>query len=79
MIGHCDDREQSRVRALMGYAEEVSPMEEVRSHGNVLVDLPPPVMTQSPVEASTVVRRSRMRFSVAGVAALVMGVVLTQW
>jgi hypothetical protein len=54
-------------------------MEEVRTDGNVVVDLPPPVVTQSPVEASTVVRRSRMRFSVAGVAALVMGVVLTLW
>jgi hypothetical protein len=54
-------------------------MEEIRARENVLVDLPPPVVTQTPVEASTVVRRSRMRFSVAGVAALVMGVALTLW
>ena len=54
-------------------------MEEVRTNGNVLVELPPPVVTQTPVEESTVVRRSRMRVSAAGVAALVMGVVLTLW
>jgi hypothetical protein len=55
-------------------------MEEVRTYRNVSVDSPPPVVvTQPPVEASTVVRQSRMRFSVAGVAALVMGVVLTLW
>ena len=54
-------------------------MEEVRTNGNVLVDLPPPVVTQTPVEESTVVRRSRVRVSAAGVAALVMGVALTLW
>src|SRR5262245_31136853 len=79
MVGRDGGREQFCHAPTWATNRRLLRMNEIRNHGTVSVDLPPPIVTQTPVEESTVVRRTRMRFSVASVAALIMGVALTLW